>query len=451
MPTFRSVLQAAVFGGLAGSLHAAELPSAPAAENAQAATASNAVSAASAPARPRRAFESEGRDRLAERGISLRAHYIAESAWNFSGGLREGTRYAHQIDFGADFDLGKLWGWTGSKFHLTLGDRKGRNLSADRIGNFFQVQEIYGVGQNFRLYEMSYEYATANNGFNLKAGWMAPGADFAASPLYCNFQTLAFCGHATAFAQNSGWVNAPSGRWGFRINVENPLFYGRVGLFNVNPTYATHRHGFKVDLSGTTGLITLAEAGYTPGRTTGIRPGNYKIGGYRDNSNADDRFFDILGGSRALSGLPAERARHRWGWYVLGDQMLFQNPDDLKRGLSVFGSYIVGDAATARFSEYFQLALVWHGPFASRPRDSIALGTARAVINPQFRNYQRDLATIRPSTAVQFWEQAYELNYGIQVNDWLHVRPNLQFMHRPGGLKNADDVWVLGLKIYTNL
>lgn len=40
-----------------------------------------------------------------------------------------------------------------------------------------------------------------------------------------------------------------------------------------------------------------------------------------------------------------------------------------------------------------------------------------------------------------------ELNYGLHVTDWLTVRPNLQFVRHPGGVKAVDNAWVAGLKV----
>ncbi|MFP3498361.1 carbohydrate porin, partial [Pseudomonas sp. SIMBA_059] len=31
--------------------------------------------------------------------------------------------------------------------------------------------------------------------------------------------------------------------------------------------------------------------------------------------------------------------------------------------------------------------------------------------------------------------------------DWLTVRPNLQFVRHPGGVREVDDAWVGGVKV----
>src|SRR5215469_1556156 len=96
------------------------------------------------------------RTKLADEGILLRAHYLSETAGNPTGGLRQGTQYAQQIDFGADLDLGKLIDLQGGVVHVTFTDRQGQSLAADDVGNLISEQEIFGGGQNFRFAELSY-------------------------------------------------------------------------------------------------------------------------------------------------------------------------------------------------------------------------------------------------------------------------------------------------------
>ena len=39
-----------------------------------------------------------------------------------------------------------------------------------------------------------------------------------------------------------------------------------------------------------------------------------------------------------------------------------------------------------------------------------------------------------------------ELYYSINVNKWLMLRPNIQYIHHPGGTSENENVVVLGLK-----
>src|SRR6516162_7284348 len=135
------------------------------------------------------------RTKLEDEGISLRAHYISETAGNPTGGLQQATQYAQQIDFGADLDLEKLAKLKGGQIHVTFSDRAGNSLSDLDLGALAEVQEIFGSGQDFRLAILTYEQSLFDDKLDIKGGWLNVGDDFATSPLYCYLQNNAFCGN----------------------------------------------------------------------------------------------------------------------------------------------------------------------------------------------------------------------------------------------------------------
>ncbi|MFD2428844.1 carbohydrate porin [Sphingobium scionense] len=47
-------------------------------------------------------------------------------------------------------DTGKAFGLAGGKIIATIIHRKGQDLTATRIGNLFEVQELFGGGQDLR-------------------------------------------------------------------------------------------------------------------------------------------------------------------------------------------------------------------------------------------------------------------------------------------------------------
>jgi porin len=42
-----------------------------------------------------------------------------------------------------------------------------------------------------------------------------------------------------------------------------------------------------------------------------------------------------------------------------------------------------------------------------------------------------------------------ELYYGIHATNWLTIRPNIQYVHHVGALKDGDKTWVGGVKFQT--
>ena len=380
------------------------------------------------------------RTRLSQYGFNIRASYIGEYAYSFSGGNRIGGDYAQQFAIGTDVDMGKLAGLTGGTLHVSLNVREGRSTTADYIGNKIAVQEIYGDGENFRLAEVSYQQVLFNNTLDLKAGFIVMGDDFGKTPILCDFENDAFCAHPVSLPTNSGWSDYPAGKWGARIRVNLPDgYYAETGIIDVNPTYADHNNGFKLSLQGSTGVLVPIEFAKTVALGPAAMPGHYKLGAYYDSSSAPD----ITNPSINYQG--------RYGAYFLADQMVWSFEPGTDRGLIVVADATVSDKRTSQIPSYFVAALVAQGPFAARPHDYIAIGYVRDTVNSNAirqKNAQLEAQGVL-DPQLELGENIVELAYGIQVTPWMQIHPNLQFIGNPGAFsfKHVPDAWVSGTHV----
>jgi porin len=238
------------------------------------------------------------RTKLQEAGVTLRAHFITETAANPTGGQRQTIRYTQQVDFRADLDLDRLVGLSDAKIQITLTDRAGRSLSADAIGNQFAVQELYGAGQNFRLSEFEYEQDFFTQKVNIGFGWAPVGDNFATISVLCDFQNAVLCGHTNAMTVNSGAHNFPTGEWGAHVKIiPVPQFYVATGVYQVNPDEDNGDNGFNLSFHST-GVFVPVELGWLPGQSPGGLPGTYKIGAYYNSSPTPDVLTDVKGAFR---------------------------------------------------------------------------------------------------------------------------------------------------------
>jgi porin len=146
-------------------------------------------------------------------------------------------------------------------------DRAGRSLAADRTGAYFAYQEIFGQGQNLRFNEITVEKFLSQKELALKVGFYPMGNDFSTLPYVCNFTNVAFCGHPQSEPVNSGWSDAPAGRWGGRAkwHITDELQI-QGGVFQVNPRVTRRQDGFKLNFAGNTGVIAPIEIGYQLGK-----------------------------------------------------------------------------------------------------------------------------------------------------------------------------------------
>jgi porin len=386
------------------------------------------------------------RTRLDDAGIGLRGHHTTESAYNPTGGRFAAGRYTQQFDFGADLDLDRLVGVPGGKVLITFTDRSGRSLSADALGNGrFAVQEVFGGGRILRLVELHYQQELLDKRLLLDIGWAPIGGSFGTSRAYCAFQNLATCG--TLQLNNPNWHNWPFSQWGGRVRFQpNGEYYVSTGVYQANPRNATE--GLDLAFAGS-GVIVPVELGWLPSQGLGGMPGEYKLGGYYDSSRTPDVFLDISGSSAGLTGNPFAQHNGRWGVYALATQMIYRETSEGKRGLSLFGMATASDRQTETF-RFFYMGAFYQGTFAHRDDDFVSLLFAHGSYNDRLTRFQEDRNKIAPgAVGIQKYESVVELDYGIAVAPWLQVRPNLQYVVRPGGTGKVRDAFVIGL--YTRI
>jgi porin len=383
------------------------------------------------------------RSELHADGIDLRGSFIDEAMGVVHGGLDRGARNAYQTQVGVDLDMGKLTSfWGDGRFHLTVNDRRGLSTSNELGGNdYMPIQEIYS-DQFTRLSELSYDQNFFDRKLNWKAGYYVFGNDFGINQIMTNFVNAALCAHPISLSTSAGWTNWPRARWATHVTwhpTEDTTL--RAAMVLVNTGYNLERNRWRLDVQGTTGHLYPVEFEWAP-RIAGQYPGHYKVGYYYDTS--DTRMVGDRAGDAAL-GLPVRMADHREGGYAMFDQKVTRNAVD--GGLSLFLNYTAQSQQTAVIHRWASTGFVYQGLFASRPQDRLSFGYVRASVNRHLNAYQRLLgdagAVDDPDWALNSAEQLYELAYGFQVRPWLSVRPDLQYVVKPGAFRHLDTANVL--------
>lgn len=384
------------------------------------------------------------RTRLQSTGITLNASYASESAGILAGGPRHAARYTQQLELESLFDLQRLADIPDAKIQFALTDRAGRSLTNDVLHNQFSTQELYGAGQNLRLAEMNYQQTLDKGRIDLQLGWSPIGDNFARLPDFCKFQNGVICGHANAMTINSGAHNFPTAEWGARIRYyATHAFYVQTGIYQVNPDEGDKDKGFDLSFRGT-GAFVPVELGWQTDDDT--LPGTYEIGTYYNSSETPDVYDDINGTSAGLTGKPFLQHNGRWGGYGIASQTVYRSSTDPSRHLRLGMMAGMGDHATARYDYFWIAGGVWQGTFPGRDQDFVSFMFAYAHTNPSLTRFQRERDSVLPdSVGIQTYESIIEVDYGAQISPWLKLRPNLQYILRPGGTGAIPDALVLGL------
>lgn len=384
------------------------------------------------------------RTRLHDAGIDTAASYVSETAGNFNGGSRQVARETGQFALSFTADMALLAGLDGGTLQFTVTDRNGDDLgAAANLGVLQQVQEVYGRGQTFRLTQFWYEQKMDD--WALKLGRATVGEDFDNFP--CYFMNLSFCGSVPGNLAGSYWYNWPVSQWTARLRHDDGNRYIQGAIYEVNPRNLDN--SFFLGRDGATGILAPLEIGWDPdpAATGGI--GIYKLGGWYSNAPGDDLLLDIDGRSRVLTGAPALVRRDRYGFWFSMQQQIFGTAANGKflTGGAVFLNVTVTDHRTSAIDDQIAAGLWWKGVVAILPDDVLGIGIARTHVNSLVA-YGAGLANAAPLTDAEY---AAEVYFSMHPIDGLELRPNLQLVHHPGGLKNAQDIGVAGLKVGATL
>ena len=382
------------------------------------------------------------RTRLHDAGVDVAAGYTGELGWNFAGGKRHAVTETGQFVLGAMFDAGRVAGIKGGTLQATATFRQGDDLGKHAgLGVLQQVQEIYGRGQTLRLTQFWYEQKLAGDAVAIKAGRATVGEDF--SSFSCTFMNLTFCGSQPGNLVGDYWYNWPVSQWMARLKLSHGKVYGQIAAYQVNPRNL--EKNFFGHTKGGTGVLVPFELGWSPLVGSKGLVGSYKIGGWYTNADAGDVFLDINRNPRAATGLePLERSS-RYGFWVNAWQQITGTAANGKpvSGVGFFLNFTQADRRTSITDNQIAAGIFWKPPIKSLPDDVLAFAVGRTNVNSRFTRGQKlDPAHPEPQTA----EYASELYYSAHPFHWLEMRPNLQYIHNPGGRRDAHDVGVLGLK-----
>ncbi|TPS96863.1 carbohydrate porin [Acinetobacter baumannii] len=398
------------------------------------------------------------RQQLEQQGYKFTASIMSQSATNLDGGYNDSNTFenAAQLSLGANFDLEKIAGWKDTTASLVVTKRDGNALTLERIkdprsSQLGNAQEIYGRGKIWRLSQAWGKKGFVDNTVQVKFGRMGMSEDFNSSQ--CEFQNLLLCGGQLGKSIGSIWYNSPVGVWAANVKYQfAPEWTLGVGVYEVNPDNIkteSNSDGFNLDMNNVKGATIPVELAWKPklAAFNGL-PGEYKVGALYSTAEAND----IKTAGKVHDG--------KQSFWINAQQQLSHAGQDPKRGLYVSFNGVVNDKATTFVQSTQQLALWYKGPFDSRPNDSIGFGIANYVVNDrakdkqivtnESRGYYSYDSIASDYIPIQDDELNVELNYTYQWSPAVMLRPNIQYIHQPAGVKEVDDAWVAGLSVKVN-
>jgi porin len=129
------------------------------------------------------------------------------------------------------------------------------------------------------------------------------------------------------------------------------------------------------------------------------------------------------------------------GFYALVDRLLYKNPDRPEQKLTGFVQSGIGDERVNRFGSYLGAGLTVSGLLEGRGADEFGLALAYARNGSHYMSLQR-----MQGMSVTNAEKAVEVTYLIQINPWLAVQPDLQYIITPNTTPSIPNALALQLR-----
>ncbi len=392
------------------------------------------------------------RDRLADEGVTFSSSYVMDVLADPVGGRKTGqTVYNHSWGMDMNVDLEKAAEIKGLQFHISALWRAGANISHKYIGNTFTASSIYG-SQEFKLYSLYLQETLFDGNFDIKIGRTSAGDDFASSPIYWLYINNAIDGNPISLPINLPFSTYPNATWGGRALLRFPHdLYTMVGIYDGDPRVGRDEaHGCDFSLRLKRGVFLVQEVGYKPNQAQGSTglPGNYKLGGFYDTGTFRDLYRDSYGGSSVVSGRPLAKHIGNYGFYAHADQMIYREKEGSDQGLTPWAAITWAPGNLNQFPLFIDGGVFYKGLIPTRDQDILAIGTAYGMWSNDLARLTQDNITYNGSTDhKKVYEMMFDFTYKVQINPWLYIQPDMQYILHPGGTGYIRDAFVIGTRV----
>lgn len=352
--------------------------------------------------------------------IDLAGEVTVDLASVVSGGADHRWRALTNVDLTADLDLARLVGLEGTRAHLYVLDNRGGRPN-DAAGTLQGVDNIEVPQAGLRLFEAWLERDIGSGGASLRVGLYDVNSEFYANDSAGLLIAPPFgIGSELASTGPNGPSIFPSSALAARLHVPIGKAGGFVRLGVINARASTLGDKGGVDFSFRDGLLLIGEMGRGEGRVRGT------LGVWRYTRKPEDMY------ETGPDGRPLRKPAQ--GAYAVIEGDLLQAGGGSQ--VTAFLRAGLSDPHTTPFHGGFQTGVLMAPALASRPDSQVSLGLHHAWTSDHFRAAMRE-AGGRPGN-----ETVAELTYADQLTPWLALQPDVQWIHQPGGDRDARDAVV---------
>jgi porin len=382
--------------------------------------------------------------------FKLGGAYDGAAFANLGGGVRPGGTYSSNLNLSLSVDGAALFGWPDTIAYVDALWLQG-GLPSSFIGDAQGVSSI-SAPNAVKLYEAWVQKNFLGNHVSVLAGLYDLNSEFYRLQSAGLFLNSSF-GIGPEFAQSGveGPSIFPNTSIGIRVAFK-PVEGVVVRTAVLDGVPLDRPDGSRGVFEPGDGVLIVGEVAFLDRPQLSTRPasGRLHIGRQAMLGDYDSKIaiggwhytatFNDLSETQP-NGQPVQH-RGSSGFYLLTDRLLHRNPEQPERKLSGFVQAGYGDYRVDRFGAYLGTGLTATGVFEGRADDELGLGLAYARNGSHYMSSQ-----LMQGLPVTNAEKTLELTYLIQVNSWLALQPDLQYVITPNTTTAIPNAWAFQLRI----
>lgn len=330
-----------------------------------------------------------------EKAFEFSAAYTGDFGRNFSGGIVQKNAYLGNFDITGNFDTENANLWKGGTFFVYLlnnhgislsqyvGDLQGvDNIEAEahtRLYQFWYMQKFGKLSVTIGQHDLNSEFSVTEYGGTFINSSFGIQPDISGNVPISIFP-VATLGVMLKYAVND------------QFSILTAIYEGDPGSQDDNPNSLNWK------LDDSSGVLHILELQYQVKNKT--KPGTYKLGTW------------------------SHSADNHYGIYAIADQKLFNKKNDLDKGLGFFTQLGIAPQKGSVFDFYASFGLHYTGLFGGREEDILGLSLGHASMSKHIIE--------QVPTVDLIGETVIELVYEARINDYITIKPDLQYVVNPG-------------------
>ena len=371
---------------------------------------------------------------LADKGIYIDGSYINITDYNAGGGLNNGAYSDGDANLGINLDMNKIAGIQGAQVHFYVDDRQGPNAYGKGAGVGIDNSFVFGPNDAFRLTELDWDQSLLNDHIRVLVGRINDLGDFDTFDFSCNFVDYT-CANTSFFYFNNANSADPVSAWGGRVTFKPTLqTYFRMAAEAADGSgyYNGPTEGWNLSMTHDNGVFVPVEAGYKTDFSSSSYPSQYDVGGFYDSTgyNYSGQMFAKTGALEPMASIATTAPRE--GVWAQAAQMVWRPDMNSKRGITLFGEVEAMVNGYVPIQDEVDAGMVWRGPFAQRPNDSLNFVSEYYKLGNELVNYQTGTVIAGNSHMANSME-VEQVTYNAVIAPGLVLAPFFEYIINPNG------------------